>query len=128
MDRMTLEVAAWILRGALAIAFVAMGITHFVPGVVRTMSAMIPPALRWPSARAVVWFTGMCEIAGGIGLLLPQTRLAAGIALAVFLVAVFPANARAAAQPERFGRVAIPFWPRLAGQVVLIALVLLAAV
>ncbi len=68
----------------------------------------------------------MCEILGGVGILLPWTRLAAAIALAVFLVAVFPANAYAAQHPEKFGRAAIPFWPRLIAQLVLIALVLLA--
>ena len=76
------------------------------------------------SAKTLVRLTGVAEIAGGIGLLLEPTRAAAGIALAVFLVAVFPANAYAARHPERFGRIAIPFWPRLIGQVVLIALVL----
>jgi uncharacterized membrane protein len=40
---------------------------------------------------------------------------------------VFPANAYAARDPERFGRVAVPFWPRLGIQLVLIALVVLAA-
>jgi uncharacterized membrane protein len=125
---MTPEVAAWILRGALAAAFVGMGIAHFVPSVGRTMGAMIPPALRWPSAKAVVWFTGVCEIAGGIGLLVPWTRFAAAIALTLFLIAVFPANARAADDPARFGRAAIPFWPRYLAQLGLILLVLLAGV
>jgi uncharacterized membrane protein len=69
-----------------------------------------------------VQFTGLCEIAGGIGLLIPVLHLAAAIALIVFLVAVFPANAYAAKHPERFGRAAIPFWPRLIGQLVLIGL------
>jgi uncharacterized membrane protein len=41
----------------------------------------------------------------------------------VFLAAVFPANVYAAANRERFGALAIPFWPRLAGQVVLAALI-----
>ena len=50
-------------------------------------------------------------------------RLAA-IALTLFLIAVFPANAYAAEHPERFGKVAIPFWPRYLGQLVIIALVL----
>lgn len=45
-----------------------------------------------PAPRQVVLFTGLCEIAGGLGLLAPQTRLAAGWALAVYFVCVFPAN------------------------------------
>lgn len=71
-----------------------------------------------------VWVTGVAEIAGGLGLLWEPTRAAAGIALAVFLVGVFPANAYAARHRDRFGVVAVPFWPRLAMQVLLIALVL----
>jgi uncharacterized membrane protein len=92
---------------------------------------MIPPRLRGRgllSPNSLVRFTGLCEIAGGIGLLLPPTRVAAAVALAVFLVAVFPANAFAAKHPDTFGRAAIPFWPRLAGQVALIAVLLAIAV
>jgi uncharacterized membrane protein len=128
---MTADGAQKLLRWLLAAAFVGMGTTHFVPTVVRTMAAMIPRVLRrpgLPSPRALVFFTGICEIAGGVGLLVPAVRLAAGFALIVFLVAVFPANAHAARHPERFGRVAVPFWPRFAGQLVLIGLVGLAVV
>jgi len=117
------------LRIALALVFVGMGILHFIPGPARAMAGMIPPTmrgLRWPSPRALVLFAGLCEIAGGIGLLIPATRTAAAIALVVFLVAVFPANAYAAKYPERFGRAAIPFWPRLIAQVVLMVLIVLA--
>ena len=117
------------LRIVLGLVFVGMGILHFIPGPTRAMASMIPPAMqghRWPSPRALVLFTGLCEIAGGIGLLIPATRTAAAIALVVFLAAVFPANAYAAKHPERFGRVAIPFWPRLIGQLVLMALIVLA--
>jgi len=90
------ELVQWILRGALALAFVGIGIAHFLPGPGRTMGAMIPPVFRrrrLPSARVLVAFTGVCEVLGGLGLLLPQTRLAAGFALVVFLIGVFPANA-----------------------------------
>ena len=128
---MTADALQDALRWLLAAAFVGMGILHFVPSVVRTMAAMIPPALRrpgLPSPRALVYVTGLCEIAGGIGLLVPGLRPAAGFALIVFLVAVFPANAHAAQHPERFGRVAVPFWPRFAGQLVLVALVALTIV
>lgn len=128
---MSLEVASLVLRIVLAAAFAAMGVLHFVPSVARGMAAMIPPALGGGDrsrARSLVAVTGVCEIAGGVGLLVPATQSLAGVLLAVFLVAVFPANAYAAARPERFGRMAVPFWPRLGGQVVLIALCLLAAI
>lgn len=125
------DIAQLVLRIVLAVVFIGMGVLHFIPGPARAMRAMIPPTMRqpgWPSPHVLVIFTGLCEIAGGIGLLIPATQVAAGVALAVFLVAVFPANAYAAQYPDRFGRAAIPFWPRLIGQVVLIGLVLLAVV
>ncbi|MGV8876818.1 MAG: DoxX family membrane protein [Rhodoglobus sp.] len=125
------EIATWLLRIMLALAFIAMGVSHFVAAPARTMAAMIPPALRrkWlPSPAVLVSFTGLCEIAGGLGLLWQPTRFVAGMALVVFLIAVFPANAHAAKHPERFGRASIALWPRVAGQLVLIALCVLAAV
>lgn len=111
----------------LAVAFVGMGVAHFVPAVGRGMAAMIPPSMRFLSAKTLVRLTGVCEIAGGIGLLIPPLHTIAAIALIVFLIAVFPANAYAARDPERFGRSAIPFWPRLAGQVALIAVLVFVA-
>ncbi len=123
-----IDTAQWVLRIILAVIFVAMGVMHFVPAPAQTMAAMIPPAFTTRvSAKTLVAFTGVCEIAGGIGLLIPATQFAAGIALAVFLVVLFPANALAAQDPARFGRAAIPFWPRLIGQVVLIGLCVIAA-
>ena len=69
----------------------------------------------------------MCELAGGIGLLFPATRVAAAIGLVAFLIAVWPANRFASEHPERFGSVAVPFWRRYAAQLVLILAVVLAA-
>jgi uncharacterized membrane protein len=130
-------VGVQVLRVALALLFAGMGISHFVPRVRRGMQAMIPPALRRPgipSPAVLVAFTGVCEIAGAIGLAAPWqllglewVRWVAGAALVVFLIAVFPANAYAAEHPEKFGRAAIPFWPRYLAQLALILLVTLAA-
>lgn len=123
------EVTRGVVTVTLGVLFIAMGVTHFVPTVARTMAAMIPPRLRFSgllSPKNLVYFTGVCELAGGIGLLTPLRPVAA-IALIVFLIAVFPANAYAAKNPQRFGRVAIPFWPRLAGQLVLIGLLIFVA-
>jgi uncharacterized membrane protein len=125
----TVTIVAWVLRVVTAIIFVGMGINHFRPRSASGMARMIPPFLRWEGALKpvnLVYFTGVCEVLGGVGILLPWTRVAAAIALAVFLILVFPANAYAAKHRDRFGRVAIPFWPRLAAQIVLIAVVLLA--
>ena len=122
-----MDTARLVITIALAAAFVFMGVAHFVPASARTMAAMIPQRLRFVSARRLVQFTGLCEIAGGIGLLIPVLHLAAAIALIVFLIAVFPANAYAAQHPEKFGRAAIPFWPRLLAQLALIGLLLFVA-
>ena len=125
-----IETAQWIARGALALAFVSMGVMHFLPGPGKMMARLIPPRLRGTgllSPRALVVFTGLCEIAGGIGMLVPATRGAAAVGLVVFLIAVFPANAYAAEHPDRFGAIAIPFWRRYFAQLALILVVVLAA-
>jgi len=123
------DVVQLVLRVLVALIFVPMGVNHFVPKAARGMAAMIPPALkRRVSGKALVRFTGVCEVAGGVGILIPWTSFAAGLALVAFLIAVFPANNYAAQHPERFGRAAFPFWPRFVAQVVLIALILVAVV
>ena len=84
-----------------ALFFVAAGIGHFVmPGF---YLAMMP---AWvPAHVAMVQVSGVAEIAGGVGLLIPRFRRAAGLGLIVLLLAVFPANiqmllnARAAGEP-----------------------------
>jgi uncharacterized membrane protein len=123
MSSVTFTDLQFVLRVVLAVVFVGAGISHFRATVQRTMAAMIPPRLRRTGLlrpRNLVIFTGVCELAGGLGLLCPPTIVTAGACL---IVAVFPANAFAARHPERFGRVAIPLVPRLIGQVVLIALI-----
>ncbi len=124
------EVTQWVIRIAFALAFVGMGVNHFRRGPAKVMARMIPPALRGTGALSparLVLYTGICEVAGGVGLVVPATLIpgvqhAAAMALIVFLIAVFPANAYAAAHPETFGSLAIPFWPRFVAQVVLIGL------
>ncbi|EPR10959.1 hypothetical protein L905_21065 [Agrobacterium sp. TS43] len=45
-----------------------------------------------PEPEAVIFLTGLCEIAGAVGLLVPRLRKAAGIGLALYAICVFPAN------------------------------------
>ena len=52
--------------------------------------AIVPPGL--PHAPLLVIFSGVGEILGGLGVLLPQTRRLAGWGLIALLIAVFPAN------------------------------------
>jgi len=73
--------------------FLFTGISHFT-SMKYDFAAMIPAPL--PNGLWVIYLTGVLEIAGAIGLLIPQTRKLAGICLAVYLVAVFPANVYAA--------------------------------
>ena len=127
----TLELAQGVTRVALAIVFVAMGVLHFRPGPAHTMAKLIPPALRREgilNPLNLVRFTGVCEIAGGIGLLIPATQVAAMMGLVLFLIAVFPANSYASEHPERFGAIAIPFWPRYFAQLALILVIVLSVI
>ncbi len=51
---------------------------------------VMPPALPYP--LVIVVLTGAAEIAGAVGLFVPRTRAAAGVALALYAVCVYPAN------------------------------------
>ncbi len=83
---------------------------------------MVPP---WaPAPGLMVTFTGVCEVLGGIGLLLPQTRKAAAVALIALLIAVLPANLHAARTGMTLGGAPVtPAGPRVAVQALFIALV-----
>ena len=82
--------------------------------------AIVPDYL--PAHRAVVRISGLAELAGGLGVLIPATRRPAAWGLAALLVAVFPANLWMAQHPERFSSIpAWVLWARLPLQVPLIA-------
>ena len=85
------------------------------------MVAMVPPSV--PNPEFMVTFTGICEILGAVGLLVPRTRRIAAVALIVFLVAVLPANIHAAQAGVTIGgAAATPIIPRIVLQVFFIAL------
>ena len=50
----------------------------------------MPPYLPFP--LALVYLSGIAEIAGGVGVAIPKTRRAAGWGLLALLLAIFPAN------------------------------------
>jgi uncharacterized membrane protein len=107
------------IRYAVAVMFLFTGIAHFTH-LRHEMAAMIPSQV--PAPMAMVHFTGLCEIAGAIGLLVPRTL--AGICLIVFLIAVFPANAKAAREHLPVaGKPATPLVIRLPLQIAFIGLV-----
>jgi uncharacterized membrane protein len=74
------------------------GVLHFARP--RIFEAIMPPYL--PAHRELVYASGACEIAGGLGTLHPRTRSAAGLLLAATMVGVFPANVHMALHPERY--------------------------
>ena len=71
----------------------------------------MPPAL--PAPLLLVYVSGVAEIAGGLGLLLPATRRWAGWGLVALLVAVFPANVYMALIHEQLGISGWVAWGRL---------------
>jgi uncharacterized membrane protein len=74
--------------GLLSGLFVLSGLLHFVfpdPYV-----SIMPPWLPFP--HALVFISGVAEVAGGVGLLIQRVRGAAGWGLIVLLLAVWPAN------------------------------------
>jgi len=108
------------VRDGLAVMLLFTGSAHFTP-VKEDLIRMTP---QWvPRPRAMVFFTGLCELAGAIGLVVPETRRAAGIALILFFIAVLPANIHAArAKVTLRGRPATPLWLRLPMQILFIVL------
>ena len=83
---------------------------------------MVPPAV--PHPELMVTLTGVCEVLGAIGLLIPPARRIAAVALILFLIAVLPANIHAArASLTLNGAPVTALWPRVVLQIVFIALV-----
>ncbi|MBC8102724.1 MAG: DoxX family protein [Cytophagales bacterium] len=95
-------------RGLLAAVFVFAGVMHFVAP--RAYVSVMPPYL--PNPRALVAASGVCEIVGGVGVLLGQpARRWAGWGLIALLLAVFPANIEIARRGATFGETQIaPLW------------------
>lgn len=107
-------------RVGLAVMFCFTAAAHF-NSMRADMVRMVPPAV--PNPELMVTFTGVCEILGAIGLLVPRTRRIAAIALILFLIAVLPANIHAALSGVTLrGAPATPLIPRVALQVLFIAL------
>jgi uncharacterized membrane protein len=76
------------MRVLLAIFFIGAGIMHFV--IPDAYIRIVPPLL--PAPGLLVFLSGIAEIMGGIGLLVPFTQRAAACGLVLLLIAVFPAN------------------------------------
>jgi uncharacterized membrane protein len=110
-----------------AAAFTFAGVMHFVKPA--PFVAIVPDYL--PGALMLVYVSGVAEIAGGVGLLVPALRTWAGWGLIALLLAVFPANIHMALHKIPWDGKPLPewaLWIRLPLQALLIAWVWWAAV
>jgi uncharacterized membrane protein len=77
------------LRGGVAAMFTLTGVSHFV-GMREALIEMVPPFL--PAPELLVDVTGVLELAGAAGLLIPRLAPWAAGGLTLMLIAIFPAN------------------------------------
>jgi uncharacterized membrane protein len=77
-------IARWVLTATFLVA----GVLH-----VLAPAPFLDITPAWvPFAPVVIALTGLAEIAGAVGLMIPRLRRAAGIGLALYAACVFPAN------------------------------------
>jgi len=108
------------LRVLLGLVYLVAGIAH-----IRSPGGFLQITPGWvPYPQAVIFLTGVCEIAGALALMLvPSLRAAAGIGLAAYAVCVFPANINHALNDIAIGGTRLSWWyhgPRLAFQPVFV--------
>ncbi|HKE26103.1 MAG TPA: DoxX family protein [Bryobacteraceae bacterium] len=90
----------WSLRGGLALMFLFTASAHW--GKRRgDLVAMVPSA--FPRPDLMVSATGVLEILGAVGLLIPAIAPLASAGLALLLISLFPANVRAAREGLTIG-------------------------
>jgi len=95
-----LESWTWCLRGGLALMFLLTASAHW--GKQRSdLVAMVPSA--FPRPDLIVSATGVLEILGAVGLLIPAIASVAAVCLAMLLISLFPANIRAARERLTIG-------------------------
>ena len=113
--------ARCVARWVLAAFFVAAGANHFVAP--QVYLPMMPPYLPWH--LPLIYVSGVAEVLGGVGLLIPRLRRAAAWGLVALLFAVWPANLHIALHDvPLFGNAqgyGAANWVRLVLQVPLIA-------
>ncbi len=108
-------------RVGLAVMFCFTAAAHF-NSMRADLVRMVPPSM--PAPELMVTVTGVAEVLGAIGLLIPSTRVAAASGLVLLLVAVLPANIHAAnAHVPLRGSAPTPLVRRIALQVLFLALV-----
>ena len=107
-------------RAALAAMFAVAGVLHFA--LTDAFAAIVPAVV--PAPRAVVLATGVLELAFAAAILVPSMRRGAGVLLALYCLAVLPANVTMALDPALgLGLPPAVLWARVALQLPLIALI-----
>ncbi|MDP1544368.1 MAG: DoxX family protein [Polycyclovorans sp.] len=107
------------LRWVLALAYGYAGYLHLVRPA--PFLAITPPWV--PQPELVIAATGIAEILGAVGLMIPRVRKAAGWGLALYALCVWPANIHHALANVAIGGETLSWWyhgPRLALQPVII--------
>jgi uncharacterized membrane protein len=108
------------LRVALAAMFIFTAVSHFHPRTRPDLLRMVPSGL--PAPALLLTATGVFELLGAIGLLVPRAVPIAAYGLIALLVAMFPANIHAAREGLMVaGRRATPLVWRLPLQLFWIA-------
>ena len=110
-----------LLRVIVALPLLVSGVVHFTGTAM--MATIIPPF--FPYRPQLVLVSGVLELAGAVGLLLPAFTRLASSCLALLMIVIFPANVYAAGQ--YVGGLHMPSVPmRLAMQIIYIVLLLTA--
>ncbi|MDQ7804401.1 hypothetical protein Q5425_11700 [Amycolatopsis sp. A133] len=125
-----LRFPSWRVAAAhgLAVMLVVTASAHFAPDGLGfmpghgTLTAMVPPFVPFPSP--VVYGTGVLELLGALGLVLPRTRRAAGWCLVVLFACLLPANVHAAL--THVPGAGDPLWIRIPEQLAYLAAALAA--
>jgi uncharacterized membrane protein len=112
----------WRIAGV-ALAFIwffAGGIGHFI--ITNTFTAVVPPYIPFP--REMVYFTGVCEIAGALALLYKPLRSIAGIMLALLAICVTPVHIQMLIEADKYAALGPAIlWGRLIIQPIFIWIV-----
>jgi uncharacterized membrane protein len=109
-----------ILLWVMGIAYVVAGLNHFINPEIYLQ--MMPPYLPWH--RELVALSGVFEVLGGVGVLVPRTRRLAAWGIIALLIAIFPANLHLALNEVPFMGSVQPrwaMWLRLPFQLLFIA-------
>lgn len=118
------------MRIAMFVMLLFTSIAHFI--FTKGMAEMLPAFV--PFRKATVFLTGLVEIAGGIGLLIPSLQAITGWLLVIFFILILPANIHAAVKevdyqhPGRKGKGLSYLWFRAPLQLLFILWVYFSAI